>query len=822
MDTPINSADQAWLAAKNSFDDGHYEDALTIFPSLIEKLIKDNLYTQTIDSWLKTIYCYVILGNLDLANTIFQKYSSIISRISNKHLIIGQALILSLETVEPTPLLKAVEHFSQAWRGYRYSEFPKLFQKFEQKLIELNPSLQEPTNDYSITSYTLWIDGLDLLAEKKYILAFESLSKSFERYKYAELLGDAAWSWYDTVVCCLFLDRLDQAQAFYKEHLYLARSISSRFVIAADYMLAAYQNKEVSCIENAMHIIAHMWYGYQESQYPQIFLNFEQKLFPTTQTNGDYSISAYALWLNGLELASMSFLKQAIFELEKAEKLYSRIKLKDAVAWVIFSVAITYISAGKIDTATQYIATNISRLKVGGNNVMQAIYLLLDAIKTKNLELLDKSINIWSQSFDLEVVDGVLALEEKLKSSLSPDANYTRNSTNSKGRDNLWSAKQKGLRVELSIEQDSQAEELYRISLVNPSSVIQSKPISKKISAPELENILNSLTKLALRVDGVRRGLQIDLPKEELEKLSSPKKASLLEEFEELGKVMYYLLLPKSVRDIFKDMEDQTNIILKVDDRLICYPWEIMFDSCTHLCLKHNISRVISSNKFYSKPINRPPKEKLRFLIIGDPLENDSKMSLPNARAEAISIAESSSKIDGVEVKLLIGEQATTTKVLSELSSGYDLFHFSGHVIYDSNSINSESAILLANREVAASTIKSFIEDLPPLLVFINACESGKEHIWDEQPIDYENRVFGIASAFLSAGCYYIGSIWPIYDNPAILFAQKLYQSFFSEFKTLGCSVREARLEVREQFGERDVGWASYIFYGDPILTLSR
>ena len=726
---------------------------------------------------------------------------------------VGIALTTALERKDIEPVRIAAEYFSQAWMEYRFSEFPRLFQEFEMFLTSNNNP--ETVNDYSVTSFTLWIDGLTFLAARKYEEGLDSILKSFERYKYAGLMGDAAWSWYDTIISYLFLGNYDKARSFYEEHLKLARSVGSRFIATADYMFLAYEQKDQSNIEKAMHIMGHNWAGYQDSNYPRIFSNFEIDILKVETPHYDYSASAYSIWSKGIELLSLSFPQKAINELDTAKKVYKQLGFKDEIAWLSFSIAITYVFLGDLKLAKEYIGLNSSDFISVSTQPNQAVRLLLHAVEIKDSGSLDQSLQLCIKSSDLPNKEEFLSIRDKLKSQLMLGGNIdtsTKTLSPNKYGSGEWIPRHNGLRVELNIERIGPD---YEINLIEPGLVIQRKPLIKKIGTDELENVMSSLTKLALSVDGVRRGLRIQISAQDKEAI---KNINLLEEFKSLGRVMFHLLLPKEIRNRLQGLDRESNIVLKVDDQLIQYPWELMLDSNSHICLEHNLSRVITSDKFYVNQVTRPAKRKLRFLIVGDPLQDDQKYSLPNARAEAISIAEELSKFDRVEVKLLLGSKATNVSVLNELATGYDLFHFAGHV--ECSPESGESSLLLFNNKISASTVKSFIEDIPPLLVFINACKSGKELPWGSQPINYENRVFGMASAFLSAGCYYIGSIWPVHDKPAIRFAQTVYDAFFGQHQTLGAAVRQARIDVRNEFGTRDVSWASYVFYGDPILYL--
>ena len=116
-----------------------------------------------------------------------------------------------------------------------------------------------------------------------------------------------------------------------------------------------------------------------------------------------------------------------------------------------------------------------------------------------------------------------------------------------------------------------------------------------------------------------------------------------------------------------------------------------------------------------------------------------------------------------------------------------------------------------------ASDIKKYLDE-PPILAFINGCESSQEKSWNDE-IAYENQVFGLADAFLRCGAYYIGSLWPVHDDSAVQIAQDFYRCLLSGV-SLGESLRIAKKNLFDKNGEKEFAWASYILYGDPTLTL--
>ncbi|HNT34674.1 MAG TPA: CHAT domain-containing protein, partial [bacterium] len=104
---------------------------------------------------------------------------------------------------------------------------------------------------------------------------------------------------------------------------------------------------------------------------------------------------------------------------------------------------------------------------------------------------------------------------------------------------------------------------------------------------------------------------------------------------------------------------------------------------------------------------------------------------------------------------------------------------------------------------------------LLPLIVFANACQSGRTEDWGK-----EEHLYGLARAYLLAGVqHYIGTLWDILDVPGSEFAAVFYDSLL-EGQTIGTAIREARRKMSQSHGEKSLIWASYVLYGDPTAQV--
>ena len=149
-----------------------------------------------------------------------------------------------------------------------------------------------------------------------------------------------------------------------------------------------------------------------------------------------------------------------------------------------------------------------------------------------------------------------------------------------------------------------------------------------------------------------------------------------------------------------------------------------------------------------------------------------------------------------------------------------DFIHFTAHAdtigeehVEENGETIVEKGIRLGDNVLTAKDIEKMRPGRPPILAFINACESGQEKEW------YDDRASGLATSFLKKGINFIGTMWYVWDTVAF----KTAFSFYSEFlrgKPIGESLKRAKEAAYDSFKEKHLGWASYILYGDPNYSL--
>ncbi len=303
------------------------------------------------------------------------------------------------------------------------------------------------------------------------------------------------------------------------------------------------------------------------------------------------------------------------------------------------------------------------------------------------------------------------------------------------------------------------------------------------------------------------------------------KYAGTLEDFVSQGKSKHFDSIKRLGMALYKELLEDVgpritripseNLFLKLDDDLLSIPWELCYDGENYLGLKYNMGRqVVVSPKFYirsyrTRAFNFP----LRALILSDPTE-----TLSGAKKECKQIYDALSKIDGIKENLELkeGTEIKINKLLKDLTH-YDLVHFAGHAYFDDkNPQKSGWEIDPAKKEYLTGEMMAAM-NAPPL-VFANACESGASAI--EKPI-FQSEIFGIASGFLMGGIKnYIGTFTYINDSSSVEFAVEFYRNLITEGETVGSSLRQARQLIFDKYGENHILWASYLLYGDPMLSL--
>lgn len=378
-----------------------------------------------------------------------------------------------------------------------------------------------------------------------------------------------------------------------------------------------------------------------------------------------------------------------------------------------------------------------------------------------------------------------------------------------------------GLKGQIKIVK--QAQDTYTIGYTVPAPVRRAEQ-----QFPTMIND-NRLSEISRRIDAITESVNKSREMRSTNRSSSEEMAKrVASDLRELGMAMYALALPAEVKRVYEKLQKVHSLELGISDEIVQYPWELMHDGKDFICLRNSLGRYVISDAPEVPYRFGAPRQQLRVLVVGDPSNEtypfynfpyEHVPALPGARDEAEQLAMKLLRIDGLDVKLLIGTQVNTLRMIAELSSNYDLIHFSGHATFSVDN-PLESGLLLHDGVLKAYEIMQCIatQRQPPVLAFINACESSREGDWMPK-ITFVNQVFGVASAFLRNGVNYIGSVWPIHDKPAIEIALDFYQEIFMG-QTFGKALQQARINSFRKYQGREIAWSSYVLYGDPSFVI--
>jgi CHAT domain-containing protein len=276
----------------------------------------------------------------------------------------------------------------------------------------------------------------------------------------------------------------------------------------------------------------------------------------------------------------------------------------------------------------------------------------------------------------------------------------------------------------------------------------------------------------------------------------------------ETGALLAQQLLPRSVARRLAGGAAGALLIGHSPD-LIAVPWELMRVEDEFLCLQYAMGRQILTQISFSSLTRHDKNDAadLRVLIVCNPTQD-----LPQAQAAAERIlAALESAHPNLRVEFLAGPRVRRFELLARLAQA-DIVYYGGHADYDADQ-PAESGWQLKGERVTCADFRSLAR--PPLLVFANGCETGREGDWLDVP-GPADAAYGLASAFLFAGVSsYIGAIWPIPEPSSAAFAMSFFGNLI-EGSTVGESVREARRAAIDKRGAGNLAWASYVYYGDP------
>lgn len=221
------------------------------------------------DFWVRLVLQYLIDGRETDAKTELETRSARIMGISRKHVGLADAIYLAYTQSDLLGMRSATERFSQRNGAYVTSILPTLLSKLDRKVIDRETRLDAEPYDYSVTSYSQWLHGLELVASGEFEEGRKRLLDSLHRYAVGNMAEDVCWSWFDSIVASLLLDDLVGAHRLYDAYLQLAAGTPFQQLSAA--CLEAYEKRDYSVIERARLLFARMHGDFSKTSYPRIF-----------------------------------------------------------------------------------------------------------------------------------------------------------------------------------------------------------------------------------------------------------------------------------------------------------------------------------------------------------------------------------------------------------------------------------------------------------------------------------------------------------------------------------------------------------------------
>ena len=285
---------------------------------------------------------------------------------------------------------------------------------------------------------------------------------------------------------------------------------------------------------------------------------------------------------------------------------------------------------------------------------------------------------------------------------------------------------------------------------------------------------------------------------------------SNLADLRHVGEELLRALVPPDVQEELR--RGSGPLLLELDEALVAVPWELLHDGEMFLCRRFDVGRSVASPQARRGMPARSVGLPVRVLV----LLADPRGDLVEVRAEGEAIAAELDKHTAVRTRI---SSSATVEFARRYLKDYDVVHFAGHADYDATAPQ-EGGWHLDGGKLTAGEIAGLGGGRPmPILVFSNACQSGQTEPWSAAAADSPARVYGLANAFLLVGVrHYIGTQWEVVDGQSATFAAAFYAELVTG-ASIGASVRRAREATVASGGEGDLGWASYVLYGDPAFA---
>lgn len=281
-------------------------------------------------------------------------------------------------------------------------------------------------------------------------------------------------------------------------------------------------------------------------------------------------------------------------------------------------------------------------------------------------------------------------------------------------------------------------------------------------------------------------------------------------------------LIPREIMDHVRQIHEQFNIILSLDKTLAYIPWELVYhDGLKRFLCQLPLGRQVREEySSFRRGYSDAKDDEIDMLIVANPTGD-----LPKAEAEGRRLKELIDRsLPTIKAELwerdLVREGSTKSRdIISRLNTGrYEILHYSGHAFFDEVEPKYSGWIVDLKTHEKIEAFRFENTPRPPVLVFHNACESGRFQKPDKHTTEVTS---GLAEAFIKSGVnVYVGTMWEVDDEAARVFAETVYERMTADGSDLGEAMVRARKEVLRRFGFAEPTWASYVLYGTPSFKL--
>lgn len=285
-----------------------------------------------------------------------------------------------------------------------------------------------------------------------------------------------------------------------------------------------------------------------------------------------------------------------------------------------------------------------------------------------------------------------------------------------------------------------------------------------------------------------------------------PKAAQQSDRIYKLSEQIRDLLLPEDLVAHLRDFRP-TSLLIRTDRPQV--PWELARLNHEILGVKIPTGRSLLTHRPLRRAIPRLPKRSIRVLLIANPTSD-----LPGAEREARELAAVFDSHPFFDFDVLLRAEASLGVIQDRLQArAYDVIHYAGHSDYSSSNVR-RGVLALSDAVIPAKYLAKLIERRPPMLFFLNSCNSG---VVDSAGLLFED-LSGAAPHFLRAGVdAVIGVSWPVIDKSASKIATSFY-SLIASGQSVGQALNEARSMTLGI--DKTPYWLGYSLFGDPNLEV--